>query len=440
MLQTPAPPTINGEEEPREFYISEIIGKKIYDHHRNPTGRIRDLVVHWNTGYPQVVGIKYARSTQIISIDQVSSIGPRGIVLQKSLKETETRPIAPHEVFVNRWLLDKQIVDVQGAKVVRVNDIKLRQKKEGNTLLVHLIAVDIGFRGLIRRLGLRWLSEMFSEQLLDWHHFKPLEARTANLQLVISRKDLAHLHPADIADIMEDLNRHAQAALLRNLDDKTAAETLAEMNPEARIHLLEAMDETEATALIQAMAPDEAADVLSNLSQSKSAEILKLMQPQEAIELKELMEYPEGTAGSLMTTEQVALPVSLTAQQAIDRLREMAPSAETIYYVYAVNETGQLLGVLSLRELIVAPPDTPLEQILRRNIVTLHPQDDYETVLNVTVKYNLLAVPVVDDGGKLLGIVTVDDVLEKLLADRKNRLNHIEKFSYLLLMRTFKSR
>jgi len=409
-------------EEAREFYLSELLGKKIYDRRSRLLGRVRDLVVRWPAGYPQIVGIKHARSNQIIPLDQVAELGPQGVFLRPEAKKTRTRPVAPEEVFVNRWLLDKQIVDVQGAKVVRVNDIVLRRHKLAGTLLVFLIAVDVGSRGLIRRLGLRRLSESFPERLLDWQRFKPLETRTANLQLVVLRRDLSSLHPADIADIVEDLGRPAQAELLRHLDGRTAAEALTEMDPEVRTHLLENMTGPEASTLVRAMAPDEAADALGGLSADKRAEIFRLLHPEKARALKKLMGYREGTAGSLMTTELVSLPVSLTAQQAIDHLRNTPPAVETISYLYAVNEEEQLQGVLSLRELIVAPPDAPLEEIMRRHVVALRPQDDYETVLEITVKYDLLAVPVVDNGGRLLGIITVDDVLETLFAGRRHKV------------------
>jgi CBS domain-containing protein len=425
--------------EPREWYLSELLGKKIYDPEGRTVGRVRDLVARWVQAYPEVTALKHARSTEIIPLAAVSRLGPYGAVLRECKEGLRTRPVADQEIFVRRWLLDKQIVDLRGVKVVRVNDIKLRLVRSNGHLEVLVAAVDVGPRGLLRRLGLGRLSRVFAEQLLDWQHFKPLETRTAALQLVVPKEELARLHPADLADLLEGLRAGERALLLRQLDRERAAETLAEVEPKTRAQLLEAMASSEASAIVGAMAPDEAADALSDLAREKSAEILRLMPPGQAREVESLMAYPEGTAGALMTPEFVALPASLTAQEVIERLRELAPSAETIYYVYVVDDAGRLVGVLSLRELIVAPPDTPVTDIMRRRVVALRVTDGFEQVLEATAKYDLLAVPVVDPDGKLVGIVTVDDVLDTLLTGRQSR-KYLEKFSRLLILRALKRR
>lgn len=427
----------NFASESPEYYISEIMGKKIYDNYGHPVGRVKDLVAIWTGGYPRVVGIKFAHSTEIIPIDRVAEWGPNGVFLHERPRLEIVRPIASKEIFVNRWLLDKQIIDISGAKVVRVNDIKLRWQMQDGELAVYLVAVDIGLRSIIRRLGLRSICDKFQEHLLDWQSFNPLEDRNASLQLVISREGLDDLHPADLADILEDLSQNDQSQFLRYLDPETAADTLAEVEPETRSVLLEGMENSEALTLVQAMAPDEAADVLGELSPGKRREILRLMSPEEAQEVKELMDYSEGTAGSLMTTEMITMPPHFTAQQAIDRLREIAPSVENVYYVFITDSEEHLLGVMSLRELIIATPDAMLESIMRRNLLTLKPDDDFEEVLEVTVKYNLLAVPVINEDTKeILGIVTVDDVLDTL---RESKRKHPDKYSYIQSLRAFRS-
>jgi magnesium transporter len=427
----------NFTPESPEYYISEIMGKKIYDNYGHQVGSVKDLVAIWNGGYPQVVGIKFAHSTEIIPIECIAEWGPNGVFLHERPRLEKVRPIASEEIFVNRWLLDKQIIDIRGAKVVRVNDIKLRWQMQDNKLAVYLVAVDIGLRGIIRRLGLKSLSNKFQEHLLDWQSFNPLEDRNASLQLIISREGLDDLHPADLADILEDLSQNDQSQFLRYLNPETAADTLAEVETETRSQLLEGMDSSEASALVQAMAPDEAADVLGELSRGKRLEILRLMNPEEAQEVKELMDYSEGTAGSLMTTEMITVPYYLTVQQVIDRLREIAPSIETVYYVFITDNEEHLLGVISLRELIIAAPNAGLDSIMRKNVITLKPDEDFEEVLEVTVKYNLLAVPVVDeDSQEILGIVTVDDVLDTL---RESKRKHPDKYSYLQSLRAFRS-
>jgi Mg2+ transporter MgtE len=269
--------------------------------------------------------------------------------------------------------------------------------------------------------------------LLEWQNFNPLQDRNASLQLVISREGLDKIHPADLADILEDLTQKDQTQLLRHLNPEIAADTLAEVESETRSILLESMESGEASTLVQAMAPDEAADVLGELSLEKRSEILSRMDPDDAREVEELMKYSQGSAGSLMTTEVLALSHKITAQQAIDTIREMAPSAEHIYYIYIVDDNNKLLGVLSLRELIIAASDTILEKIMNSNVITLQPDDEYEEVLEVTTKYNLLAVPLVDSSQILVGIVTIDDVLDTLMDDKR-----IDKYSYLQTLRSFR--
>lgn len=423
--------------ESPEYYISEIMGKKIYDNYGHLVGRVKDLVAIWNGGYPRVVGIKFAHSTEIIPINRVAEWGSHGVFLHGRPRLEQVRPIAAQEIFVNRWLLDKQIIDIGGAKVVRVNDIKLRWQTQDSKLAVYLVAVDIGVRGIVRRLGFKHLCNKFQEHLLDWQNFNPLEDRNASLQLVISREGLDDLHPADLADILEDLSQNDQSQFLRYLDPETAADTLAEVETETRSQLLEGMENDEAVTLVQAMAPDEAADVLGELSPAKRLEILGLMNPEEAQEVKELMDYSEGTAGSLMTTEMIMLAPNLTVQQAIEELRQIAQTVESVYYVFIADREEHLLGVMSLRELIIASPDALLDDVMRKNVFTLKPDDDFEEVLEVTVKYNLLAVPVVDeDTQELLGMVTVDDVLDTL---RESNRRQPEKYSYLQSLRAFRS-
>jgi len=425
-------------EESQEFYISEILGKKIYDNYGHMIGKVKDLVAVWTDSGPEVRGIKFTHASQIIPIDRITDWGMHGVFLQERPRLAMVRPIQEEEIFVNRWLLDKQIIDIKGAKVVRVNDIKLCwHMNPDQHMSVHLIAVDIGLRGLFRRLGLTRISNYFQEHLLDWQHFNPLQDRNASLQLLISREGLGDLHPADLADILEDLTQQDQTQLLRYLDPETAADTLAEVERETRSILLESMDSGEAAALVQAMAPDEAADVLGELSHQKRSDILSRMQPDEAREMQELMEYEEGTAGALMTTELVVLPFHITAQEAIDALRQMAPAEDNIYYIYVTGKQDELLGVLSLRELIIAAPDTPLANIFRANPIALSPNDNYQKVLDVTVKYNLLAIPLVDDHSKkLLGIITIDDVLDQLMEGKRKPM---DKYSYLQSLRSFRS-
>lgn len=225
---------------------------------------------------------------------------------------------------------------------------------------------------------------------------------------------LAPYHPADLAEVMEELSDEQRATVLHLLTDTAAAETLSEMEIEDQAAILEALPAARATGILEEMSADDVADLISELSPDRAGELLELLDAEDATEVRELMEFREDSAGGIMTTEFVAVVGTLTAQGAIDELRRMAPEAETTYYVYVVNEREQLQGVLSLRELIIAPPEVPVAQIMRKQVQTVHVDEDQEEVARIVKKYNLLAVPVVDEHGVLRGIVTVDDIIDVL--------------------------
>ncbi|HEX3015571.1 MAG TPA: CBS domain-containing protein, partial [Desulfobacteria bacterium] len=258
---------------------------------------------------------------------------------------------------------------------------------------------------------------------------KPLEDITANLQLTREQDQLKQMHPVDIADIIEDLDTAERADFLHNLDNLTAAEALAEVDLDTQVEIIEQMDSFRASDILEEMAPDEAADILGELSSDKSNELLGLMQPEEAEDVRELMKYPEDEAGSLMTTEYISFNSGMTAGETIDRLRELAPSAETIYYLYVIDEQEILQGVLSLRDLIIAKPDLVLADLMSKRVVSVNHHADRQKVLDVVSKYNLLAVPVVDEQCIMLGIITIDDVIEEMLPDRSG----LETFSHFML-------
>jgi Mg2+ transporter MgtE len=239
-----------------------------------------------------------------------------------------------------------------------------------------------------------------------------------NLRLTLEHPSLNELHPADLADIIEDMDSISRNKLLAGLDRHTAIEALTETDIDTQVEIITDMDSARASEMLAEMPPDEAADILGELSEEKSSELLGLMDKEEAEDVRELMEYPEGTAGALMTTEFIAFPADMTAEAALNRLRELAPSAETIYYLYIVDHDEILKGVVSLRDLIVAQPHTELGVIMRSRVVTVQGNDDLRKVQEAVTKYDMLALPVVDEQGMLLGIITVDDVMETVIPDR----------------------
>ena len=402
-----------------EFFFSAVQGKPIYDGHGKVVGSLRDMAVRWNGASPVVTGIKFAKGIQNhINLEQISQLDESGIKLKGELAEAATNVLAQDEIYVAKWLLDKQIIDLKGSKLVRVNDIKLAWLERSNNRDMVLVAVDIGLRGLARRLGVEFLVKSWDNNFLGWEHIKPLENKTASLRLSTEFDQLSQLHPADIADIVENLDPRERTDLIETLDDETAAEVLTEVDLDTQIEIIESMDNQRASDILEEMSDDEAADILGELSPEKSSQILNLMEPEEANDVRTLMTYAEDTAGAIMTTDYIAFPETLTAEEAIKKLRTLASEAEMIYYIYVVNEQFFLQGVVSLRELIIAQPEATLSSFMHTRVVSILPGDDEQKAFYQVTKYNLLAVPVVDDQGVMLGIITFDDVIDNLVPDR----------------------
>jgi flagellar motility protein MotE (MotC chaperone) len=402
-----------------EFFFSQIQRIPIFDHEGRQVGEVRDLAIRWDGETPKATGIKYAKGVnELIPVEQIDEFNHAAVKLKGPLEEERLVPLQPDEIYMGKWLMDKQIIDIKGAKVVRVNDIKIFWLQSGERKYLLPVAVDIGLRGLARRLGVEFLLKKRENHFVWWHSIQHLEEKTASLKLVSDRAQLDKLHPVDLADILEDLDYKKRTDFIEDLDVETAAEAFAEMEADTQIEIIEHLGSEQAADLLEEMPPDEAADLLGELTEEKADELLNLMEPEEAQDVRELMEYEEGTAGALMTTEYIALAPELTAAEAFPQLRKLAKEAETIYYLYILGEGETLLGVVSLRELLIAEPETRLESLMQTRIISVLPGDPDERVTELIDKYALLAVPVAEESGKMLGIITVDDVLDMLIPDR----------------------
>jgi Mg/Co/Ni transporter MgtE len=343
----------------------------------------------------------------------VASFDASGARLSRDTIDITRFQQRPNEILLRADLLDKQIVDIDGRRVVRVNDLRL-DDVEGK---LHLVAVDVGTAGLLRRLGIegtyrtiaRNLRLPTPERYIDWEDVDPVETSIASIRLRVPHAGLTELHPADLATIIDQLAPRDRAGVLAALDDEAAADAIEEMEPDTQVEVLEGLAPERAADILEEMSPDDAADLVADLSDTTRQELLALMERDEAEELGGLLAYPENTAGGMMTTEFVAVSADLTAGATIERLRELEPDAETIYYVYVVDGDGHLVGVLSLRDLIVAQPSTPIGEVA---VDVLADGDD---VASMVARYNLLAVPVVDEARRLVGIVTVDDAIDTIL-------------------------
>jgi magnesium transporter len=403
------------------LYLSQAIGRPVRDRHSEPIGQVADLLVAVGDRYPPVTGlvVQTGRRRIFLPWSSVESLDENGARLRTTTIDIEAFRQRPNEILLRSDLMDKQIVDIDGRKVVRVNDLRLDEV--GGAL--HLVAVDVGGAGLLRRLGIegpfrtlaRNLRLPIAERYIDWEDVDPVETSIASIKLRVPHGGLAELHPADLATIIDQLAPRDRAGILASLDDEAVADAIEEMEPDTQVEVLEDLEPERAADILEEMSPDDAADLVADLSDETRDEILALMEREEAAEVRELLGYPEDTAGGIMTTEFVSVPATLSAAQTIDRLRELEPDAETIYYVYVTDEEGRLVGVLSLRDLIVAPPATPIGDVMIKEPVAVGVLADQDEVAQVVAHYNLLAVPVVDDEGRLAGIVTVDDAIDTVL-------------------------
>jgi len=403
------------------LYLSQAIGRPVRDREGGAIGQVADLLVAVGDRYPPVTGLVVQTERRRIflpwsSVDSMDETGARLRTTTIDIGEFRQRP---NEILLRADLMDKQIVDIDGRKVVRVNDLRLDEVAGA----LHLVAVDVGGAGLLRRLGMegpfrtlaRNLRLPVPERYIDWEDVDPVETSIASIKLRVPHGGLAELHPADLATILDQLAPRDRAGVLASLDDEAVADAIEEMEPDTQVEVLEDLEPERAADILEEMSPDDAADLVADLSDEARDEILALMEREEAAEVRELLGYPEDTAGGIMTTEFVSVPATLTAAQTIDRLRELEPDAETIYYVYVTDDDGRLVGVLSLRDLIVAKPDVSISEVMIKEPVAVGVLADQDEVAQVVAHYNLLAVPVVDDEGRLAGIVTVDDAIDIVL-------------------------
>jgi magnesium transporter len=401
------------------FFASRLRNTKVFDLSGRQVGTLEDLVVSIQQEYPPVtsliIKLSHRRQDKKIPWSQVLSFEESEIFLSCRLEQVEEYPETEQEMWLIKEILDKQIVDTEGRKVIRVQDIQLA-RVNGN---IRVMAVDISTRAILRRLGLEFVSERLGPKLsphfIDWSNVNLVSSKVPKVSLKVSLEKLGILHPADIADIINELSPAQRAAVLQSLDHEVAADTIEEMPPSDQATALSEMESGKATDILEEMAPDNAADLLADLPEEKAEELLNLMEKEDAHEIRHLLTFPETSAGGIMTTEYMAIPTTATAKEAIEKIRGEEPEAETIYYLYVVDEEDHLLGVFSLRDLIVAPLEAKVTTFMISNVIKVDAMTRQEEVAQLIAKYNLLAIPVVDQGNHLLGIVTVDDAIDVVI-------------------------
>lgn len=415
------------EQNLKDFYFfSEFLNRRVFTPSGQTLGKIFDLIAERVEPYPLIIGMIIRRNQKrklYLPWEKIQQVEPKILCFEAIMKDQEALLKEENIIFLREEVLDKQIVDTFGAKVVRVNDLHFL-RVDSRLRLVH---VDVGFRGLMRRVGweramdkvLKWLfSYVLPNQFISWKYVQLLSGSDL-LQLSISQKKLSHLHPADLADIIEDLSGRERSAIFHALDPETAAETLEEIDPKIQKALIETIPVEKASDIVEEMSPSDAADLLADLPEERAEEILEGMEEKKAEDLRELLGHPEETAGGLMTTAYLHLPPHTPVEIAMVRLRAEAPNLDIVDYIYIVDEEGMLQGVVSIRDLLTASPHQLLSEIKGPRVVSVRLEEDQKEVVEAFAKYGFRALPVVDEENHLKGVISFRSILDILATDAR---------------------
>ncbi len=391
------------------LYFSNILGGEIKDQADVVAGKVEDIIVaNDEGGFPRVAGVVTVgknKNKKMIPAASVETFGKDYIILKHVFEEVAAElPEDKDLVRLKEVVLDRQIVDMAGIRVVRVNDLQFGMI-QGQ---MSLVALDIGKMGLLRRLGLGWLH-VAQPELLEWKNVRLLGDK---IQLSMSGKELVKLHPADIANIIEKLNLNQGSELLQALDKKTAAEVLEELEPEIQKILVQSLGPDRAASVMQKMSVDELVDLLQMLPDYKSKEIMQSLPSDSSQKVKKILSYNENTGGGLMTTEYVSALLDDTVQDVVEQIKKTYPAHRSVYFVYIVDTNGVFRDVVSVRKLLISEPNQRMKELIGDdNKVTASPDQDVLEIAALMTKYNFTSVAVLDEGKKLLGVITVDDVM-----------------------------
>ncbi|HEX9942440.1 MAG TPA: CBS domain-containing protein [Thermoanaerobaculia bacterium] len=402
------------------LFLTSIVDRPVEGKSGEPIGRIEDLIVHMGDDrddrYPPIAGLVVRDGRRRFFVPAALLRELNGAARLTS-STVDLQPFARRagEVLLRRDVLDHQLIDITGRRIVRVNDVQLT-RVEG---VYRVVGVDISPQALLRRLGPRSLAgRVVGRQVIDWTDVQYL-ASAAPVQLKVSYDRLAELNPVDLARIVDALSYRESAEIVAALDEETAAETLEEVSDERVADLLEGMDQERAADILEEMAPGAAADVLDDLDSEVAEQLLARMEPEDAADVQAHLEYDEDSVGRIMTRDLVRVPASATVSEALASIRshEEVPDPLLAVYVVEPDAPDALRGLVRLRNLILADPATPLAELMDEDPPTVGPEDRAERAAQVLAEYNLLAVPVLDENRRLLGIVTVDDALAVLLPE-----------------------
>lgn len=405
------------------FYLSNMLGRPVLDSKGEKLGTVSDLAISTGEVFPRITSLAFkgpGRTPFMISWRKyVADFDETQVVLNTEYFNIRFSYLQPDEVLLARDLLDQQIVDTQGMKIVRVNDLKLSP----SGCQLRLLGAEVGVRGILRGIhplferavmaGARLFNKKINEQIIAWNYMDLLDRDLSKVKLSVTHKRLDELHPADVADILEQLDPKQRAEVFQHLDDARSADVIAELEDEYQAEVLDDLDVKRTSGLLGQMDPDDAADIIRDLPYEKAETLLRLMGVDDSQEIRSLLGYRDETAGGMMTTQFFAMHESDTVGHTIESLRQLDEDFPTVHFVYVLEDiTERFVGVLSMRTLVVRNDNKKLKDVMYTEVISVPPDEDEDDVAADISKYDLLAMPVCDESGRLLGLVTVDDAME----------------------------
>lgn len=413
------------------FYFSRVLGNMVYDYNQNPIGKLADLIVdkdqlpvEGEPSRPRICGLKIKKNwkSTCYYIDQFTIRRTKsGYHIEcdgfKEIDQVE-------DLFLlGDLILDKQIVDLNGKKLVRVNDIRLVSIPSG----AFAIAVDIGIEGLLRRIGIakpimrivHLFGGTIPAKFILWDDVEAVDFTNFNIKLSTISSKLHTLHPSDLADIIEDLGKTTGIAVFNSLDEEKAADVLEELDTRSQIHILESLSIEKAADVLEKMPANEAADIIDEMESSKAEQLLKEMDAESSEEVRELLEYEDDTVGGWMSTDFISVQKTETVGDVLAELRRLKPESEMLYNICVVNASDKFIATVSFRNLLVTEPDVPISAIMNKTPIFLYDTDKIDSIAELISKYHLLAIPVTDKNKVLAGLVIIDDIIEDLTDKRR---------------------
>lgn len=402
------------------FFLSKVLHKKIYDEFNDSIGKLCDIYVTTEDGLPRAIGYKIKKDGEVLNCEFknitfyedddriiIKGEGVREIILQK------------YSYLLSKHLLDRQIVDINGKKLVRVNDLRIAEIAGE----FRVVAVDTGVLALGRRLGVenmvkgcyKLFNKKPADSLIIWDNVESLEMVNNNLKLSVTYKKLSKLHPADLADIFEDMDINYRKKVFESLDQNLAADILEEIEPDVQADIIENLSQSKRDEVLDNMPNDEIADILDEVDEETAEKILLSMEKEDADEVRTLMQYEDETVGSIMNKDFIDFNINITVEETIELLRETNPEDEVSHYIYITDQQERLQGVVSLKALIMSDPKNKLREIMLTNIVKINDNENIDEAIEMCSKYDLLSLPVVDSNEKLCGVVIMSDIVEDIL-------------------------